>query len=628
MPSALIIPRAVLFGNAAIESPRLSPDGTRLLYLAPHEGKLSVWTRAVHRRDERLVVHDAARPILWAGWQGDGQHVLYLQDRAGDENYRLFQVDLEGGTPRDITPRGAGVSDAPIAHVRAMPLGIDPRFPHEALVTANARDPRVLDVHRVNFVTGAAVLDTENPGDVLRWRADHEMLVRAAVTQLADGSFEIRVRDSDTAAPWRALDTIPFADGLPQLVAFSPDGTALYVITAKDANAHRLVRYTLATGVSTIVYEDARYDVERTYLDHGTREIVAVGVLKERLEWTALASAFADDLEALRSARDGDFTFESASANGDSMIVRYQSDVEPGWFHLHERSAREITPLFSSQPALRGYQLAPMQPVSLLARDGLELHGYLTLPSDVEPRALPTVLYVHGGPWHRDRWEYEPIVQWLANRGCAVLQVNFRGSTGYGKAFLNAGNRQWAAAMRTDLLDARAWAIATGYADPARVAIFGGSYGGYAVLAALTQTPDAFACGVDIVGPSNLETFMATIPAYWEPMRKLLMTRIGDDEQLLKAASPLHRAAAIRSPLLIVHGANDPRVNKRESDQIVEAMRRSGVPVEYLVFDDEGHGIAHPENLKRFAAVAETFLARVLGSRVENELENAVAGRV
>jgi dipeptidyl aminopeptidase/acylaminoacyl peptidase len=622
MPNAIpafpaLVPRAVLFGAAQIESPRLSPNGTMLLCLAPHEGKQSVWVRSVGGGDDRLVAYDAARPIPWARWQGDGQHVLYLQDHAGDENYHLFQVDLHCGTTRDVTP-ARPADNATNGRVRALPLLMDARFPNEVLVAANARDPRVMDVHRVDLATGAAALDTVNPGDVLLWLADHASAVRAAIALLDDGSCEIRVRDSDTpAAPWRALDTIPLADGVPRLVAFSPDGAGLYVITAKDANAHRLVRYTLTTGASCPMYEDAQHDVERAYVDPATREIVAVGVLKERLVWTALAPAFAEDLEAVRRAYEGDFTFEDASADGESVIVRYQSDVAPGWYHLYRRSTRATVPLFCSRPALLGYELAPMRPVAFRARDGLELHGYLTLPPGVEARLLPTVLYVHGGPWVRDRWEYEPTVQWLANRGCAVLQVNFRGSAGYGKAFLNAGDRQWAGAMRTDLLDARAWAIECGYAEPARVAILGGSYGGYAVLTALSRTPEAFACGVDIVGPSNLETLIESLPAYKKPMRGLLNERIGEDPQFLKESSPLYAAGSIRAPLLIVHGANDPRVKQRESDQVVDVMRQRGIPVDYLVFENEGHGLMDPDNLKRFAALTERFLSRTLGTRVE-----------
>lgn len=590
-----------------MDAARVSPDGSMLAYLAPHDGKQSVWVRTLGEHDDRNVAHDPARPIPWARWQGDGRHVLYLQDCAGDENYHLFQVNTHGSTPRDLTPG---------ENLRAMPLAIDARFPNEALITLNARNPKLLDVHRVNFESGASVLDTENPGDVIVWLADNALIVRAAVAQLSDGSYVIRVRD-DATAPWRLLDDFTFIDGAPRLVAFSPEDNALYSISAKDANAARLVRYDLATAVRTVVFEDSEYDVERIYVDPATHDIVAVAVLKERLVWYSLTTAFEDDLIALGDVNDGDFSIEDASADGNTLIVHYQSDARPDHFYSYNRSRRSASLLFCTQPKLLDYELAPMQPIAFTARDGLEIRGYLTLPAGVEQRHLPTVLYVHGGPWYRDRWGYEPIVQWLANRGYAVLQVNFRGSTGYGKAFLNAGNREWAGAMRTDLLDAREWAIAQGYADPQRFAIFGGSYGGYAVLTALAWTPDAFTCGVDVVGPSDLRTFMAAIPSYWEPMRKMLTERVGEDPEFLKSQSPLFRASSIRAPLLIAQGANDPRVKRQESDQIVEALRKSGIPVEYLFFEDEGHGLADPVNLKRFTAMAETFLARELGGRLE-----------
>ncbi|AHG93304.1 peptidase S9 prolyl oligopeptidase (plasmid) [Gemmatirosa kalamazoonensis] len=602
-----LIPRETLFGNPEGDSARVSPDGARLAYLAPHDGKQSVWVRTIGARDDRVVAHDPVRPLPWATWQGDGRHILYLQDRAGDENYHLYQVDLEGGAPRDLTPG---------EHLRALPLALDARFPQEALVTLNARTPRLLDVHRVNLAAGLAELDTENSGDVIAWLVDNALVVRAAVAQVAGGSYVIRVRDG-ASAPWRVLDEVAFADGAPRLVAFSSDDRALFAISAKDANANRLVRYDLATAERVVVLEDPEYDVERVFVDPATHDVVAAAVCKERLVWAALTASFAEELDALRVVDDGDFSIEDASADGATLIVRYRHDARPEEFYAYDRARHRASFLFCSRPPLLAYELAPMRPVAFPARDGLPLRGYLTLPVGAAPRRLPMVLYVHGGPWYRDRWGYEPIVQWLANRGYAVLQVNFRGSTGYGKAFLNAGNREWAGAMRTDLLDARDWAVAEGYADPARIAIFGGSYGGYAVLTALAWTPDAFACGVDIVGPSDLRTFLAAIPAYWEPMRQLLTERVGDDPEFLKSQSPLFRAPSIRVPLLVVHGANDPRVKQQESDQLVEALRGSGVPVQYLVFDNEGHGLAHPANLKRFAALAEAFLAAALGGRIE-----------
>jgi dipeptidyl aminopeptidase/acylaminoacyl peptidase len=607
-----LIPREVLFGNPERESALISPDGSMLLYLAPHQGKQSVWVQAIGKPDHTLVAHDPRRPIAWARWQGDGRHVLYAQDNAGDENYHLFRIGLAGGRSQDLTPG---------EHLRAMPLAIDYRFPSEALITMNARDPRLLDVHRVSFATGTSMLDTENPGDVLSWLADNAFLVHAAVAQLKDGSYAIRVRDG-VEARWRDLDTFAFVDGRPRLQAFSADNKALYVITAKDANATRLVRYDLHTGFPIVVFEDPEYDVERTYIDPATHEIVAVAVMKERLIWRAIAPEFEDDLNAIADAGKGDALIENASADGTTLIVRYQGDTRPEHFYVYNRERRCASLLFCSQPRLLDYELAPMRPISFSARDGLQIRGYLTMPVGVNRGPLPTVLYVHGGPWYRDRWGYEPVVQWLANRGYAVLQVNFRGSTGYGKAFLNAGNREWAGAMRTDLIDARNWAIAEGYADPARFAIFGGSYGGYAVLTALAWTPDAFTCGVDMVGPSDLRTFMAAIPSYWEPMRKLLTERVGEDPDFLKSQSPLFKASAIRVPLLIWQSANDPRVKRQESDQIVDALRKNGIPVQYMFVEDEGHGFAEPANLKRFTALAEMFLAESLGGRPESPGED------
>jgi len=602
-----LIPRAVLFGNPERERAQISPDGTMVAYLAPSDGMMSVWVCTLGADDARMIARDPQRPIPWLAWQGDSRHVLYLQDRGGDENYHLFQVDLAGETIRELTPGDA---------VRCMPLSIDDRFPHEALVTLNERDPRAMDVCRIDFRTGTAVLDTENPGDVVSWLADDALAVRAAVAQLPDGSSCIRVRD-DARAAWRILDTYPASDGIPVPVAFSPEGTSLSVITAKGANASRLVTYDLTSATVSVLLEDDTYDVATAYVDPGSRRIVAAAILRDRRTWHAIDDGFAGTLRALAGLHDADFTIDDASADGTVLVVRFRFDNAPARYYTFERKDQRATLLFIDRPELLAYSLAPMRAISFAARDGLTIHGYLTVPAGREMEPMPTVLFVHGGPWHRDRWGYDSFVQWLANRGYAVLQINFRGSTGYGKAFLNAGNREWAGAMRTDLLDGRDWAIAQGIADPERIAIFGGSYGGYAVLTALAFTPEAFACGVDLVGPSNLNTLLGSIPPYWEPLRKVFHERMGEDPAFLDSQSPLFKAGAIRAPLLIAQGANDPRVKQAESDQIVAAMRENGIPVTYLVFETEGHGFADPQNNKRFTALAEAFLAQTLGGRVE-----------
>jgi dipeptidyl aminopeptidase/acylaminoacyl peptidase len=604
---APLIPRSAIFADPEMAYAQLSPDGNMLAYLAPVEGKVGVWVRTIGQGNDRVVARDALRPIPWAQWQGDGQHVLYLQDSRGDENYHLFRVGLLGREPMDLTP---------VPGARALPLAIDFRYPDEGLIMMNARTPSLMDVHRVDFATGANSLDTENPGDVQLWLADNMLQVRAAVAQIAGGNFAIRVRDT-AGSEWRVLDEIAFADGRPRLVAFSPDNRFLYAITAKNANADRLVQYELSSGAVATLFEDPAYDVVKVYIQPDTREIGAAAVLRDRLVWTPLSDSWAVSLKSFEALDGGEFSIAPGTKSGDPLILQCQSDTSPEKYFLYSRETCHATLLFHSRPNLLIYTLAAMKPITFSAGDGLRLSGYLTLPVGLEPQGLPTVLYVHGGPWHRDRWGFDPVVQWLANRGYAVLQVNFRGSTGYGKAFLNAGNREWAGAMRTDLLDARDWAIKAGYADPARCAVFGMSYGGYATLTALAWTPDAFRCGIDVVGPSDLTTFLASIPPYWEPMRKLLEERVGDEDDFLKSQSPLYRVSSISAPLLIAQGANDPRVKKRESDQIVQALRENGREVEYLIYENEGHGLAHQENLQHFAGVAESFLARYLGGRAE-----------
>lgn len=602
------IPLNVFLAEPEKDEGRLSPDGRLLLYLAPVEGKLGIWVQTLGLDDDRPVAYDRSRPIHWARWQGDGKHVLYVQDRGGDENYDLFRVDLLGGEPERLTS-GTGT--------RALPLAIDARFPDEVLITLNERKPSLMDVHRVKFASGAMVLDTENPGDVLLWLADNELKVRAAIAKTVDGGYAIRKRDN-ADSDWAVLDENSFEDGMPRLIAFSPRNESLYAVTAKGSETSRLVRYELGSGVCTTLFEHPEFDVATVYIDPASREIGAVAVQEHKLVWTPMYPAAERAFRKFAQGGHGEISNVTGCADGSALLFKCQTDTMPAEYHLYRSDSDDLSLLFRSSPKLLEYVLAPMKPITFLARDGLRIHGYLTLPVGMDARALPIVLNVHGGPWYRDRWGFDPIVQWLANRGYAVLQVNFRGSTGYGKAFLNAGNRQWAGTMRTDLLDAREWAIAEGFADPDRCAIMGGSYGGYAVLTALAWSPDVFRCGIDVVGPSDLTTFMESIPAYWEPMRKMFWERVGQDAEFLKSQSPLYRVSSIKAPLMIVQGANDPRVKQRESDQMVEALKIHGNDVVYLVFEDEGHGMAHQKNLQHFVEVAEQFLWRHMARQNEH----------
>ena len=404
---------------------------------------------------------------------------------------------------------------------------------------------------------------------------------------------------------------------MPHVAGFTPDGAQLLAITSDGANAARLVRYDLASGARTEVAGDPQYDVANVVFSPRTKAPVAASIVRDRTGWVVLDPDYAADFAALAAHVPGDLGIDSIDRADRVWLVSSLVDAGSMSYWTYDRTTKRAQKLFATRPALERYTLAPMTPVTYPARDGLTIHAYLTTPPAVDARALPTVLLVHGGPWARDVWGYNGYVQWLANRGYAVLQPNFRGSTGYGKAHLNAGDREWAGAMHHDLLDAKAWLVAQGISDPDRVAIMGASYGGYATLAALAFAPDAFACGIDIVGPSNLNTLLASIPPYWETMRATFTRRMGDDEAFLAAQSPLFQAGAIRAPLLIGQGANDPRVKIAESDQIVAAMRKNGQPVTYVVFEDEGHGFARPENNQRFNAALETFLRDHLGGRAE-----------
>lgn len=603
-----LIPRKVLFGNPEKTGPQISPDGCFLAYLAPKDSVLNVWVRTLGQTDDKAVTSDALRGIRQFFWQGDSAHLLYLQDTGGDENFHLYQTEIATGETRDLTP---------FPGARALPLALNPNLPGEMLVSVNNRNPSVFDVYRLDFTTGALTLDTENPGDVSGFSADNALEVRTAQVQLPDGSTELRVKDG--SGGWRVFMTWGADETSGGVAGFSPDNAKFWLMNSVDANASRLLQVDLATGASEVVAEDPDYDAGSVLRHPKTRALEAVSFTRARTEWTALDPSVEADFDALSRAADGDWAIESRDLADTTWIVSYLRDSGPQSYYVYDRASQTAALLFTTKPDLENYTLAPMQPVTFPARDGLTLHGYLTLPVGLTPTQLPLILFVHGGPWARDFWGYSGWVQWLANRGYAVLQINFRGSTGYGKAFLNAGDREWGAKMHTDLLDGKAWAISQGYADPEKVAIMGGSYGGYATLAGLAFTPDEFVCGVDIVGPSNLLTLLQTIPPYWSTLVATFYKRMGrlEETEFLQERSPLFSADKITKPLLIAQGANDPRVKQAESDQIVDAMRAGGLPVEYLVFPDEGHGFARPENNLKFTAAAEAFLSKYLGGRAE-----------
>jgi dipeptidyl aminopeptidase/acylaminoacyl peptidase len=605
-----LIPRETLFGNPERSRPQLSPDGKYLTYIAPDEKNvLQIWLRTVGQEDDRQLTDDKKRGIRMYFWTYNPAQLIYLQDSDGDENFHLYSVNIESGIVHDLTP---------FPGVKAQPIELDHEFPDEVIVGLNQNDPQKFDVYRINLKNSEVEFDTDNPGNIVSWVADAKFQVRAATAATADGGSDLLFRET-VDQPWETLRHWgPDDEG--GAVGFSADNKTLYVIGSHDTNAQRLIALDLATRQETVMAEDEQYDVGGIVTHPTTRVIQAVSFYKDKVEWQILDESIAPDFEVIKQIRDGEFGISSRTLADDTWLVAFTTDDGPVYYYVYDRNSKSSTLLFSNQPKLEELQLASMQPVSYQARDGLTIHGYLTTPIGIPAEKLPTILLVHGGPWARDFWGYNPQAQWLANRGYAVLQVNFRGSTGYGKAFLNAANREWAAAMHDDLIDAVNWLVEQKIADPEKIAIMGGSYGGYATLVGLTFTPDVFTAGVDIVGPSNLVTLFKSIPPYWAPILANMYHRVGNletEEEFLKSRSPLFFVDRIEKPLLIAQGANDPRVKQAESEQIVEAMRKAEKPVEYVLYTDEGHGFARPENRLHFFAIAEEFLAKYLGGRAE-----------
>ncbi|HUY50670.1 MAG TPA: S9 family peptidase [Streptosporangiaceae bacterium] len=610
---AELIPRRILFGNPERISPRISPEGTRLAWIAPHEGVLNVWVAPVGPGGvdwpaARMVTEDTDRGIRMFAWAHDGRHLLYLQDTGGDENWRLHDVDTETMQRRDLTP---------FDDVRTELIAAEKKFPTEILVGLNRDNPQLHDVYRLNLTTGELVKEVENPG-FIGWVADTGLVVRAGIAPQPDGGMVVMVRD-DAAQDWRPLLEISAEDALTSgPVAVSEDGRSLLALSSVGADTGRLVRLDLASGAQQVLAADPQADVAGIRLHPDTREPQIVTFLKDRMEYQVLDPALAPDLAAIRGLHAGDPSFSDHDDADETWLVAFTTDTGAIPYFSYDRRTRTGRFLFEHQPELARYELAPMEPLRFTARDGLTIHGYATFPPGEPREGLPMVLNVHGGPWARDAWGFDPEAQWLANRGYLCVQVNFRGSTGYGKSFVNAGDREWGGRMHDDLVDAVAHVTGQGWADPARVAIYGGSYGGYAALVGAAFTPELFRCAVDIVGPSNLKTLIETIPPYWAPMIAQFHTRVGNpetDAEFLWSRSPLSRVRDIRIPLLIAQGANDPRVKQAESEQIVAALREAGIDHEYLLFPDEGHGFAKPENRLRFYAAAEAFLARHLGGR-------------
>jgi dipeptidyl aminopeptidase/acylaminoacyl peptidase len=618
---APLIERQKLFGNPSRVAGQLSPDGKWLAWIAPRDGVLNIWVAPISSPSKgKPLTDEKKRPIRSYFWAPDSQSILFINDKGGDENFLLYGVNVSTGEQKTLTP---------FEKTRVYIMAVSNNVKDRILIGLNNRDAAWHDVYSLDLASGKLTEVMQNDGMYSGFLADDNLVLRGASRQNAAGGSDFFKIENNK------VEDKPFAStGLEDSQTTSPigytsDGRTLYWIDSRNRDKAALVAQDVATGNMRLIAASNKADINNVIANPQTGIVEAYSVDYLKTEWLALDERIGNDLAFLQKKLKGDINITSRTFADNLWTVSVDPVTAPPAVYLYDRKAKTLKLLYVSRPELKGATLAAMHPVEIKTRDGLTEVSYLTLPpgSDanndgIPDHPVPMVLFVHGGPWARDSYGYNSYHQWMANRGYAVLSVNYRGSTGFGKSYISAGDLQWGAKMHDDLIDAVDWAIKSGITTKDKVAIMGGSYGGYATLAGLTFTPDEFACGVDIVGPSNLATLLKTIPAYWEPIKLQFYKRMGDPttpegQQLLHDRSPLFKADAITKPLLIGQGANDPRVNQAESDQIVKAMAAKNIPVTYVLFPDEGHGFARPENNIAFNAVAEQFLANCLGGRSE-----------
>ncbi len=616
-PAAPLIARSALFGNPEKAQARVSPDGKYISFIAPRDGVLNVWLAERGKLESaKPITNDQKRGIRQHMWAFDNRHVLYAQDEGGDENWHVHAVDVVSGTDTDITPyKGA----------RADIVDLSWKKPGSVAVAINDRDPEWQDLYEIEIATGKRTLVEKNTNQLAGWNLDFDLKPKLAQKNDAEGA-EVFRRVGDK---WVSLFRIGQEDSLTTAVlAVEANGTTALLQSSVGRDKAALERVDIATGKTTVLGESNRADIDQVWFEPKTAKPQAYTVDYLEPEVFVLDKAVQKDVDLLKKQL-GTFQITNRTLDDSIWTVATDNPLAPATSYLYERKSGKVTKLFEQRPALSKAPLVPMHALEIKARDGLTLVSYLSLPpgSDsnqdgIPDKPVPMVLNVHGGPWGRDTYSFDNEHQWLANRGYAVLSVNFRASTGFGKGFTNAGNREWGRKMHDDLLDAVQWAVNAKVTTADKVAIYGGSYGGYATLAGLTMTPDTFACGVDIVGPSNIVTLMSTIPPYWKAFFETMVARVGDPrteegKKFLAERSPLTYAGNIKKPLLIAQGANDPRVKQAEADQIVKAMKDKNLPVTYVLYPEEGHGFARPTNRTSFYAIAEGFLSQCLGGRYE-----------
>ncbi len=641
-----LIPRQVIFGNPDKASLKISPNHQMISFLAPVNDVLNVWIAPLDKPGDAVAItKDTLRGIRTYFWAYNNEQIIYLQDQGGDENWQVHSVNVNTKEDKNLTPfeEIPGPDGNPVTmpngeklRPRANIQEVSYKFPNQILISLNNRNPQFSDVYRLNIIDGKMQMIQQNDR-FLGFQTDDDYNIRYAMESTDDGGMQLFVPDGKNG--WKTFDKIPMEDALTTSpVGFDKTGKILYMIDSRGRNTAALVSVNLETGNKDVIFEDPRADLSDVMINPTEKTIEAAASEYLRTEWKILDNSIKPDFDYLKTVADGDMSVTSRSLDDNVWTVAFVKDDGPVNYYVYNRPDKKAEFLFTNRKDLEKVHLAKMHPVEIKSRDGLTLVSYLSIPywsdpdNDGKPDSpLPMVLFVHGGPWARDSWGYHSYHQWLANRGYAVLSVNYRGSTGFGKDFINASNMEWSRKMHNDLLDAVDWAVNEKIADKNKVAIMGGSYGGYATLVGLTFTPDEFACGVDICGPSNLQTLLETIPPYWTPMINMFTSRVGDHRteegrKFLNECSPLTYADKITKPLLIGQGANDPRVKQTEADQIVKAMQDKNIPVTYVLYPDEGHGFARPENRLSFNAVAEIFLSQIIGGKSEpigNDFKNS-----
>jgi len=613
-----IIPRKILFGNPDKTIVRLSHDGKYISYVAPKDDVLNIWIAPSNDPLEvKPVTNDKDRGIRAYSWAYDNRHIIFSQDEKGDENFRIYTYDIITNETRILTNDKG---------VRAFIYGMSHRFPNEILIGLNERDQRYFDVYKFNILNGEKNLLIEN-NKYTSFIVDDDLNIRFAKLTNEDGDVEyFQFKDND----WIFFMKISMEDSINTgIEGFDKTGSIIYLSDSRDSDTSILKSLNLENNETKVIAKDSKADIA-IFSSHPTENTIeSVIVNYDKVTYKILDNSIKEDFEYLQKLNDGDLIITARTLDDQRWLVAFNSDIKPVKYYLYDRQNKKAEFLFSNKKALEQYSLAKMHPIIIKARDGLDLVSYITFPTDIKldaqlrpNKTLPLILNIHGGPWARDSWGLNSVHQWLANRGYAVLSINFRGSTGFGKNFTNAGNMEWGKKMHDDLVDSVNWAIERGIADPKKVAIMGGSYGGYAALAGLTFTPDLFACAVDVVGPSNLLTLIKSVPPYWEPILSDLKKRVGpwdteEQREALNQISPLTFANKIKKPLFIAQGRHDPRVKQAESDQIVKEMRSKNIPVIYALYNDEGHGFAKPENRLSYYALVEQFLATILGGKSE-----------